>query len=186
MNVKNFILIPLLIIVVVAMSGCIVEGGNSFEKNGVRFSYPDGWQEVKSTSEGSIAAIAHGNDSSISILIQQVPSEYGTTIDEAYANTSNKLQQMPGYVNVQENATTIDNKNYKLHRYIVSNQTGAQKEHIASWVKMSDGKLYVVLYSTPVENYEQYKGAYDKVVSSFALESDKEDSIIDQVQDMIK
>ena len=51
---------------------------------------------------------------------------------------------------------------------------------------MSDGKMYVILYSAPVENYEQYKGAYDDVVSSFVLESDPKESIIDQVTNLFK
>lgn len=185
MNYKNLLLIPLLIILVVSLSGCVVESGTTFEKNGVRFTYPDDWHVAKSISEGSIAAICHGDDDKISILIQQVPSEYGDTIDQAYANNNQRLALMPGYINIQENKTTLDNKNLTLHRYIVSDLNGTQKEHVATWTKMSDGKLYVILYSTPVENYEQYKGAYDKVVSSFALESDPKESIVDQIKDMI-
>lgn len=179
MNNKRLLLISLLIIV--GMSSCMVVSAANFEQNGVRFDYPDDWNQVKSVAEDPIAAIAYSNDSSISILIQQVPSEYGSTIEEAYAENNKRLAMMPGYTNIQENTTVIKNKNLTLHRYIVSDQNGLQKEHISSWTKMSDGKLYVILYSAPVEHYEQYKGAYDEVVSSFALESDPKESIIDQI-----
>ena len=120
------------------------------------------------------------------LILQQVPSEYGSTLEEAYAENNKRLAMMPGYTNIQENKTTLKNKNLTLHRYIVSDQNGLQKEHIASWTKMSDGKMYVILYSAPVENYEQYKGAYDDVVSSFVLESDPKESIIDQVTNLFK
>ncbi|MBO7719385.1 MAG: hypothetical protein J6S29_04440 [Methanosphaera sp.] len=182
MNYKNLILISLLIIA--CMSSCMVVSASNFEQNGVRFEYPDNWNQVKSIAEGTIAAIAYSDDSSVSIVIQQVPSEYGSTIQEAYAENNKRLAMMPGYTNIQENTTTIKNKNLTLHRYIVSDQNGLQKEHIASWTKMSDGKLYVILYSAPVEKYEQNKGAYDDVVSSFALESDPKESIVDQITNL--
>ena len=182
MNNKSILLVSL--IVLASISSCMIVSAGNYEQNGVRFDYPDDWHQVKSIAEGSIAAIAYSNDSSISILIQQVPSEYGNTLEEAYAENNKRLALMPGYTNIQENKTTIKNKNLTLHRYIVSDQTGLQKEHIASWTKMNDGKLYVILYSAPVEHYEQYKGAYDDVVSSFALESDPEESIVDKVLDL--
>ncbi|MBR3213806.1 MAG: hypothetical protein IKF79_04730 [Methanosphaera sp.] len=184
MNNKKLLLISLLVIV--GMSGCMVVSAANFEQNGVRFEYPDDWNQVKSVAEGTIAAIAYSKDSSISILVQQVPSEYGSTLEEAYAENNKRLAMMPGYTNIQENKTTLKNKNLTLHRYIVSDQNGLQKEHIASWTKMSDGKMYVILYSAPVEHYEQYKGAYDDVVSSFALENDSKESIIDQVTNLFK
>ena len=39
---------------------------------------------------------------------------------------------------------------------------------------MSDGKLYVVLFSTPVESYESQRSNYDKIVHSFKLIKDNE------------
>ncbi|RAP50183.1 MAG: hypothetical protein BZ133_06175 [Methanosphaera sp. SHI613] len=180
MNYKNLLIISLLIFSV-GISCCSSVSAGTFEQNGVRFDYPDDWHQVKSIAEGSVAAISYSNDSSISILIQQVPSEYGSTLEEAYAENNKRLALMPGYTNIQENKTTIKNKNLTLHRYIVSDVNGLQKEHIATWTKMSDGKTYVILYSAPVENYEQYKGAYDEVVETFALESDPKESIVDQI-----
>lgn len=185
MNFKNLLLIPLLIVVVVAMSGCVFESGNHIEKNGVDFYYPDNWHEAKSIAEGSLAAVAYSNNSQIAIVIQQVPSEYGSTVDEAYANNDKLLSQMPGYVNVQENVSSVNGRQVKLHRYILNDQSGVQKEYISSWIKMDDSKLYVILYAAPVENYEQYKGAYDKVVSSFSLKSDKDNQIWDQIYDKL-
>lgn len=182
MNYKNIILIPLLIVIVVALSGCITDvGGIEYEHNGIKFNYPEDWQEARSIAEGSMGAVSYSNNSEISIVIQQVPSEYGSSIDEAYATNNKNLQLAQGYINIQENTTTIKNKNLKLHRYILNDAQGNQKEHIASWVKMSDGKFYVILYSAPVEYYEQEKESYDLVVSTFALENEVGSSVGDQL-----
>lgn len=37
---------------------------------------------------------------------------------------------------------------------------------------MSDGKLYVVLFNTPLESYEQERSSYDLIVGTFALQGD--------------
>jgi hypothetical protein len=57
---------------------------------------------------------------------------------------------------------------------------GSQKEHVATWMQMSDGKLYVLLFSSPLESYELERSSYDLVVGTFALQSDNkpEDSSI--------
>lgn len=53
---------------------------------------------------------------------------------------------------------------------------------------MSDGKLYVLLFSTPLENYEAQRSSYDLVVGTFALQGQKQDngnSIIDGMMEQI-
>ncbi|RAP48168.1 MAG: hypothetical protein BZ136_05330 [Methanosphaera sp. rholeuAM74] len=190
MKLKNLLLIPLLVIVVVALSGCITdsfEGGELYEKNGITFRYPDTWQEASSVAEGSVAAVAHRNNSAISIVIQQVPSELGNTTETAYENNNRNLEASPGYINIQENTTQLNGKSAKLHRYITNENDGSQKEHIATWLTMSDHKMYVVFFSSPVENYENEKYAYDKVVGSFDLiNNNQKQSTVDKIFDLFK
>lgn len=187
MKLKNY-LIPLIVIVlVVSISGCITDstGGNTYQKNGMQFSYPTNWDEANSIANNSLGAIVYSNDSQISIVVQQVPTEFGSTLQDAYTNNNKNIQTLNGYTNIQENTTTVNGRNVTLHRYIDIDQLGQQKEHIASWMTMEDGKNYVLLYSAPVETYESQKDAYDTVVSSFKL-ADNKDSTFDGIVDWLR
>ncbi|MEE1116621.1 MAG: hypothetical protein VZR33_06900 [Methanosphaera sp.] len=173
---KTWVLVPLLIILVVSLSGCITDGliksGETFEANGITFQYPESWQVVNSVAEGSVAAVASKENSQISTVIQQVPSELGTDIQSACSNNNKNLVQSPNYINLQEVKTSVNGQPVILHRYIVNEADGSQKEHVATWIQMSDGKLYVVLFNTPLESYEQERSSYDLIVGTFALQGD--------------
>lgn len=175
MKLKNILIPIIMIVIVVALSGCITDsiGGSAYQKNGMAFDYPGNWEEAKSVANNSMGAIVYSNDSQISIVIQQVPAEFGSTLQQAYDNNNKNLQSINGYTSIQENNTTVNGRNVTIHRYIDVNQLGQQKEHIASWMTMDDGKNYVILYSAPVEKYESQKEAYDHVVSSFKLSESK-------------
>ena len=177
---KTWVLVPLLIILVVSLSGCITDGliksGETFEANGITFQYPESWQVVNSVAEGSVAAVASKENSQISTVIQQVPSELGTDIQSACSNNNKNLVQSPNYINLQEVKTSVNGQPVILHRYIVNEADGSQKEHVATWIQMSDGKLYVVLFNTPLESYEQERSSYDLIVGTFALQSDSKTS----------
>ena len=173
---KTLILIPLLIIVVISLSGCITDGmfksGETFESNGITFQYPESWQVVKSVAEGSVGAVADKNNPEISAVVQQVPSELGADIQEACSNNNKNLVKSSNYVNIQEVKTTINNQTVIVHRYLVNEANGTQKEHVATWIKMKDGKMYVVLFSTPLESYESQRSSYDLIMGTFALQGE--------------
>lgn len=179
---KTLILIPLLIIVVVSLSGCItddfVKNGETFESNGITFQYPESWHVVKSVAEGSLGAVASKNNSEISAVIQQVPTELGTDIQTACSNNNKNLVKSPNYINLQEVKSSVNGQPVILHRYLVNEADGSQKEHVATWIQMEDGKLYVILFNTPLDSYEQQRSSYDLIVGTFALQgsSKTEDS----------
>jgi len=173
---KTMILVPLLIIVVVSLSGCItddfIKTGETYESNGITFQYPESWHVVKSVAEGSVGAVASKNNSEISTVIQQVPAELGTDIQSACSNNNKNLVKSPNYINLQEIKSSVNGNPVILHRYIVNEADGSQKEHVATWIQMSDGKLYVVLFNTPLDQYEKQRSSYDLIVGTFALQSD--------------
>ncbi len=173
---KTLILIPILIIVVVSLSGCITDGlfksGETYSGGGITFQYPDTWQVVNSVAEGSVGAVASKENSNISVLVQTVPTELGTDIQSACSNNNKNLVRSPNYVNIQETKTTVNNQTVILHRYLVNEADGSQKEHVATWIQMKNGQIYVILFSTPLESYETQRSSYDLVVGTFALEGD--------------
>lgn len=179
--IKGIIVIILLVVLVFAvyssgMLDSLTTTGETYEANGVTFQYPESWQEAKSVSDGSIAAVANANDSRTSVVIQQVPSEYGSDIQSACSNNNKNLAQGGNYINIQEVKTTINNNTAIVHRYIINEPDGSQKEHVATWMKMSDNNIYVILFSTPVESYEQQRSSYDLVAGTFKLANDTTDN----------
>ena len=162
--VKTIITIILLVLVCVAiyyggLLGPIMTSGETYEKNGVTFIYPEGWSEANSVSEGSIAAVVNPKDANTSVVIQQVPSELGNDLQQAYNTNNQGLTQYGNYIRIQEASSTLNNRSVLIHRYIINEP---------------DGKLYVVLFSTPVESYESQRSNYDKIVHSFKLIKDNE------------
>ena len=188
---KTLILIPLLIVVVVSLSGCITDDlfktGETFESNGITFQYPDSWHVVNSVAEGSIGAVASKENSNISVVVQQVPSEYGTDIQQACSKNNVNLVKSPNYVNIQEVKTTVNNQTVLIHRYLVNEPDGSQKEHVASWIKLKNDKMYVILFSTPLESYESQRSSYDLIMGTFALQGDNSNSnsLVSSIMDQI-
>lgn len=177
---KTIILVPLVIILVVSLSGCITDdlfkSGQTYESNGVTFQYPDEWQVVNGVAEGTVAAVASKGDSRVSTVIQQVPNELGLDIQSACSNNNKNLVLSPNYVNIQEVQSTVNNHTVILHRYMVNEADGSQKEHVATWMQMSNGQIYVLLYNAPLESYESERSSYDMIVGSFALQGDSSGS----------
>ena len=181
MKFNKFVIFALLFIISTTFVGTVfaADSYKDFDSNGVTFKYPEDWVIAHSISEGSVAAVAYKNDSSISIVIQQAPSELGNDLQTAYTTNNNNLAKTGGniYSNLQETRTNVSGKTAIVHRYIAPSG-GMEKEHIATWLKMEDGKIYVILYSAPLEFYEQESTTYDNVVSSFELSSYKSSSNI--------
>lgn len=171
---KTIIVIVLLVILAfVAYSSGLLDTftatGQTYESNGITFQYPDSWTEANCVSDGAIGAVVDSNNSNISVVIQQVPPEYGSDIQNACAVNDQFLSQSSNYVNIQEINSSIHNQSVVMHRYLVNEPDGSQKEHVATWIKMRDNKIYVILFSTPVNSYEQERSSYDLVAGTFNL-----------------
>lgn len=189
---KTLVLIPIIIILVVSLSGCITDDlfkkGETFEGGGITFQYPESWQVANSVAEGSVGAVASKENSNVSVVVQQVPTELGTDIQSACSNNNKNLVLSPNYINIQEVKTTVNNQTVILHRYIVNEADGTQREHVATWIQMSNGRLYVILLSTPLESYESQRSSYDLIVGTFALQGQKvknDNSILDSITEQI-
>ena len=176
-------------VLVVSMSGCISDSifkeGITYKANGIEFQYPDSWHVVNTVAEGAKGAVADKKNPSISTVIQEVPTELGTDIQSACSNNNKNLVKSPNYINIQENKTTVKGKEVIVHRYLVNEPDGTQKEHVATWMKMSDNRVYVLLFSAPVSEYEFQRSSYDLVVGTFALQQDQKSSIFDSLSSAV-
>lgn len=189
---KTLILVPLLIVLVVSLSGCITDDmsktGETYEANGITFQYPEDWQVVNSVAEESVGAVASKENPKVSTVIQQVPTELGTDIQTACSNNNKNLVRSPNYINLQEVQSTVNNQTVILHRYIVNEDDGSQKEHVATWIQMSNGQMYVLLFNSPLESYDSERSNYDLIVDTFALQeqaNNNSNSLLGGISDRI-
>ncbi len=147
--------------------------GEVYEANGVTFEYPRSWSVANPAAEGAIAAVATTNDTTNNVLIQQVPESFGDDIQTASAYNEQFLSQSISYVNIQMINSSINNQEVVMHRYLLNDENGTQKEHVATWIKLGDGKMYVLLLSTTPEEYEIQRSGYDLVAGTFGLQSEQ-------------
>lgn len=179
---KTNALATIIAIVVIVIIGMVIidnydqltASGKIYEQNGITFQYPDNWTVVKSIADGSVAAVANPDNPRVSVVIQQAPANYGNDIQNACAYNDQFLMRSGNYINIEEKNSSIHNNSVVMHRYIINEDDGTQKEHVATWIKMNDSKIYVILFSTPVDMYEQQRGNYDLIAGTFKLISDKE------------
>ncbi len=143
--------------------------GDRFDANGVTFQYPSTWEIGNPVAEGAIAAVVKENDTGTNIIIQQVPESFGNDIQNASEYNEQYLQQSTSYVNIQMVNSSINGQPVVMHRYLINDDTGLQKEHVATWIKLADDKLYVILLSTTPDEYESQRSNYDLVAGTFGL-----------------
>ncbi len=185
------IIVAIVVVAVVALFSVgiydsLTTSGETYEANGITFQYPSSWVPANSVADGSIAAVADPEDQRTSVVVQQVPSEYGSDIQNACAFNDQYLSSSSNYINIQEVNSSIHNNSVVMHRYIINEDDGSQKEHVATWIKMNDSKIYVILLSTPIESYEQVRSGYDLIAGTFALIKDKEaNSPLDSLENAV-
>lgn len=160
--------------------------GQKYEKNGIKFNYPDTWTEAKSVAEGSIGAVACTSEPATSVVIQQVPSSFGADIYNASEFNKKYLVQSGNYIELDYKNSSINNQSVLMQRYITNEGDGSQKEHVVTWIKMKDNKIYVLLFSTPVEKYEHQRVNYDLIAGTFKLQQDNDDNIINQISSSVQ
>lgn len=174
MSIVGIIIVILAAFFIIDNLDSLTASGQRFEKNGITFQYPESWSEANSIAEGSVGAVANTENPGISVVIQQVPPSFGNDVQNACAYNDQFLTAGGNYINIEEKNSSIHNNSVVMHRYIINEPDGSQKEHVATWIKMNDSKIYVILFSTPVDQYEQQRGNYDLIAGTFKLISDKE------------
>ncbi|MCD7781419.1 MAG: hypothetical protein LUG89_01790 [Methanosphaera sp.] len=186
-KIKWFISIVLIVAaigVVLYTSGITSTSGVTYSANGVSFNYPSTWMQANTTAESTVAAVALTDDPSVSVVIQKVPESFGSDIQNASSYNLGFLQQSEGYSDIQMINSSINNQSVVMHRYLQNNNEGTQVEHVATWIKADDGNIYVILFTTPIESYEQQRSSYDLIAGTFESSSTSQ-SIIDSIMNFV-
>lgn len=153
------------------------QGSNSTDiqtvsKHGVILKYPSDWTVSKAKSNCSIVAISKissidsGEVGQVNINIEKKPIEDGS-FEKFFNTTYNSLEKDSSYNLTSSGKVAIgDGEGYEC--VYTSNQNGILKEHKAIWIQKGDN-VYVVLYSAPVDQFEENMKVLDYVMENLQI-----------------
>ncbi|MGB9937424.1 MAG: PsbP-related protein [Methanobacterium sp.] len=184
-----FFIIAILALVVFA-SGCTSSGNQTsnqqsyqptvptknYTANGISFSYPDGWEELKSIATPN-AVVAYGDPKSVDaatgnvntlMVVQKVALPSGTTLKKAYDDTYSQYAATdPSFQQISDKTITIDGTTAyeNIHKVSVS---GVQKQERAVWLEKG-GQIYVILCGALPDAFAAQQANFDAVINTFKV-----------------
>lgn len=144
----------------------------SLSKGGITIQYPSNWGSSQSTSNYSVMAISK-IDSIDSFGIGQVniqveKKEYDDWDFYNFVNeTYSSMQKDPSFQLISSGEVSIDGRDAVEYIY-TSSQDGAEKEHKAVWFEKG-GQAYVIMYSAPIDQFEDSLNVFDYVLSGIQI-----------------
>ena len=173
---KYAVLLMAVLAVVVFSSGCINQGNNTYNFNGISFNYSGSWQEISNiktqdalTGVGDPGSVDKPtNNVNTLVLIQKVPLPSGSTLKQFYDDT---------YAEYAHDSTfqTISNKTIKvnglagyenIHKIMVN---GALKEERVIWLE-KNGNAYVILCGALIGDFDGQQPNFNIVINSFKIQ----------------
>jgi len=163
------------ILMVVAVSGCVTNEDNNnetnmYSANGVSFQYPHSWGVATVTSPNGVAAVGDPNTvvngtPTTSVVIQKANATASTGLkqayDENYANFFNNTNK----TKVSEAQLTLDGAQVYENVY-TSSENGVTKKYRAVWLQKGNN-IYVILCSALTEAYDSQQANFDLIINSF-------------------
>ena len=143
----------------------------TLSKGGITIQYPSDWGVSESTSNYSVMAISK-IDSIDTFGVAQVNIQVEKNAYEGdfyyYVNeTYDKMQKDSSFQLVSSGAVSIADREGVEYIY-TSNQNEVEKEHKAIWFEKG-GQAYVIMYSAPIDKFEDNLYVFDYVLSSIKI-----------------
>lgn len=187
---KYAIFVIAILALVVFASGCTNTGNQtsnqstqptiptkSYAANGVSFSYPDSWEELKSISTPN-SIVAYGDPKSVDastgnvntlFVVQKVAMPGNETLKQAYdatyadfAATDSSFQQ------ISDGTATVDGTTAYVNTHKIS-VSGVQKEEKAVWLEKA-GNIYVILCGALPDAFANQQQNFDAVINTFHVQ----------------
>lgn len=143
----------------------------TLSKGGITIQYPSNWGNSESTSNYSVMAISK-IDSIDSFGVGQVniqveknsyEGDFYTFVEDTYK----KMEKDSSFQLVSSGEVALGGMNAIEYIY-TSNQNGVEKEHKAIWFEKG-GQAYVIMYSAPIEEFENNLYVFDYVLSGINI-----------------
>ena len=174
-TLKRSIIIFTFILVILSVSAVSADanagGVLTMSNSGITINYPSDWGQSNAVSADSIMAISKLNaiDSfgvgQVNINVEKRPIEgdFYTFVNSTYKS----MQRDPNYELVSSGESVIAG-NDALEYIYTSNIDGLQKEHKAIWFEKG-GQAYVLLYSAPLDQFENNLYVFDYILSDIQI-----------------
>jgi hypothetical protein len=143
----------------------------TLSKGGITIQYPSSWGNSESTSNYSVMAISK-IDSIDSFGVGQVniqieKNSYDGDFYNFVEDTYNKMKKDSSFQLASSGDVAIGGKEAIEYIY-TSNQNGVEKEHKAIWFEKG-GQAYVIMYSAPIEEFENNLYVFDYILSGIQI-----------------
>ena len=143
----------------------------TLSNSGITINYPSDWGYSKAVSSDSIMAISKLStiDSfgvgQVNINVEKRPIEgdFETFVNSTYKS----MERDPNYELVSSGGSVIAG-NDALEYIYTSNTNGVEKQHKAVWFEKG-GQAYVILYSAPINQFEDNLYVFDYVLSRIQI-----------------
>ena len=172
---KNGIIIFMLVLFAVSVSAVNASADGdtllSLSNSGVTISYPSDWGYSKAVSSDSIMAISKISSidslgiGQVNINVEKRPIEgdFYTFVNSTYQSMSKD----PDYELVSSGGLILEGHDAMEYIY-TSNTDGVQKQHKAVWFEKG-GQAYVLLYSAPLDQFEDNLYVFDYILSDIQI-----------------
>ena len=143
----------------------------TLSKGGLVIKYPSDWGVSQAKSNYSIMSISKLDsiDSAgvgqVNINFEKKPIEgdFNTFVNSTY----NSMQYDSSFKLVSSGESVIGDRQAVEYIY-TSNQSGVEREHKAVWFEKG-GQAYVLLYSAPLNQFEQNLYVFDYILSDIQI-----------------
>jgi hypothetical protein len=173
---KGSIIIIILILFFVFLTSGVSASDNDttivpLSKGGLSINYPSDWGYSEAVSNDSIMAISKLDSidafgvGQVNINFEKRPIEgdFASFLNQTYRD----MEYDSSYGLVSSGESVVGD--WPAYEYIyTSNQNGMEKEHKAVWFEKG-GQAYVLLYSAPLDQFEQNLYVFDYILSDIKI-----------------
>ena len=174
---RSLIIISFIFLIICAFSCVNAQEDNSditmmtLSKGGIVIHYPFNWGYSQSDSNYSIMSISK-MDSVDSAGVGQVNINFEKKAIEGdfytYLNNTYRSMQRDSSFNLTSSGEVMVSNIHAYEYMYSSNQNGTVKEHKAVWFEKG-GQAYVMLYSAPVNDFEDNLYVFDYILSDIQI-----------------
>lgn len=178
-----------ILLIIIAVFGYIVisdvqfgnnNGGNSNEsvsmlsitRDRVTVNYPSNWVISQSTSNNSIIAISKASyvdnleigQVNINIEKKEFTGDFESFVNKTYRN----IQADNAFDIISSGEVEINGEKALEYIFTSNSTSGVVKQHKALWFER-DGVAYVIMYSAPIDKYEENLAAADYIIQHIVI-----------------
>ena len=173
---KYAVLLMAVLAVVVFSSGCINQGNNTYNFNGISFNYSSSWQEISNIkTQDAIAGVGDPdsadnptNNVNTLVIVQKVPVPSNSTLKQFYDDTYAKSAQDSTFQIISDKTIKVNGlTGYEnVHKIMVN---GALKEERVIWFE-KNGNIYVILCGALIGDFNGQQSNFNIVINSFKVQ----------------